>query len=109
MKMRKASEARDLLKEGQKAGLVRLSDDGKQIEYLKHGISRDFSKPEASVEAKAYLSLILLYDYPAERIRLFAPVTIGSSQREADIEVYADTKQEKPLIIVVESTNTTWR
>ena len=96
----KASEARDLLKEGQKAGLVRLSDDGKRIEYLNHGISRDFTKPEASIEAKAYLSLVLQYDYPDERIRLFSPVTIGSSQREADIEVYADAKQEKPLIIV---------
>ena len=96
----KACEARDLLKEGQNAGLVRLSDDGKRIEYLKHGISRDFSKPEALIEAKAYLSLVLLYDYPDERIRLFAPVTIGSSQREADIEVYADAKHDKPLIIV---------
>ena len=77
-----------------------MSDDGKRIEYLKHGISRDFSKPEASVEAKAYLSLVLQYDYPYECIRLFSPVTIGSSQREADIEVYSDVKQEKPLIIV---------
>lgn len=96
----KASEARDLLKEGQNAGLIRFSDDGKRIEYVKHRITRDYTKPEAPIEAKAYLSLVLLYDYPAERIRLFAPVTIGSSQREADIEVYADAKQEKPLIIV---------
>ena len=96
----KASEARDLLEEGKKAGLIRISDDGKRIEYVKHRITRDYTKPEAMVEAKAYLSLVLLYDYPAERIRLFAPVTIGSSQREADIEVYADAKQEKPLIIV---------
>ena len=95
-----ACEARDLLKEGQMAGLIRLSDDRKRIEYIKHRITRDFTKPEASVEAKAYLSLVLLYDYPDERIRLFAPVTIGSSQREADIEVYADAKQEKPLIII---------
>ena len=62
-------------------GLIRLSDDRKRIEYIKHRITRDFTKPEASVEAKAYLSLVLLYDYPDERIRLFAPVTIGSSQR----------------------------
>ena len=96
----KASEARDLLEEGKKAGLIRTSDDEKRIEYLKHCITRDYSKPEAKIEAKAYLSLVLLYDYPAERIRLFSPVTIGSSQREADIEVYADAKQEKPLIIV---------
>ena len=100
MRKTKSSEARDLLKEGQKAGLVRLSDDGKRIEYLKHGISRDYTKPEAPIEAKAYLSLVLQYDYPDERIRLFSPVTIGSSQREADIEVYADAKQEKPLVIV---------
>lgn len=90
----------DLIEQGVKKGLVRLHDDDHRIEYLNHGISRDFSKPEAIVEARAYLSLVLQYDYPDDRIRLFSPVTVGSSLREADIEVYTDAAHEKPLIII---------
>ena len=90
----------DVLEQGQRKKLVRISEDKRRIEYLKHGISRDYTKPEAIVEANAYLSLVLQYGYPDENIRLFAPVTMGSSLREADIEVYADAKHEKPLVIV---------
>lgn len=90
----------DWISKGERTGLVRLSADGKRIEYLHHGISRDYTKPEASVEALAYISLVLQYDYPPDRIQLFAPVTMGSDLREADIEVFADAKHETPLIIV---------
>lgn len=90
----------DWISKGERTGLVRLSADGKRIEYLHHSISRDYTKPEASVEALAYISLVLQYDYPPDRIQLFAPVTMGSDLREADIEVFADAKHETPLIIV---------
>jgi len=85
---------------GIEKGLVKFSPDGKRIEYLHHGVTRDFTKPEAPVEALAYLSLVLQYDYPPDRIRLFAPVTMGSDLREADIEVFADARHETPLVIV---------
>jgi len=85
---------------GVEKGLIRLSSDNRRIEYLHHAVSRDFTKPEASVEALAYISLVLQYDYPPDRIRLFAPVTMGSELREADIEVFADAKHESPIIIV---------
>ena len=93
----------NIIDQGIKKNLIRIYDKDNnycRIEYVKHGISRDYNKPEAKVEAKAYLTLVLLYDYPDDHISLFAPVTIGSSQREADIEVYSDPKKEKPLIIV---------
>ena len=100
VKTKREKRTGDLLEQGVAKGLVRLNDDKSRIEYLKHGIVRDFTKPEAPVEARAYLSLVLQYDYPDDRIRLFAPVTIGSSMREADIEVYSDPAHEKPLIII---------
>ena len=100
MKKDRKSKTDDIIEQGKAKGLVRISEDGGRIEYLKHLISRDFKKPEAIVEAKAYLALVIQYGYPDENIRLFAPVTIGSSLREADIEVYADAKHEKPLAIV---------
>ena len=100
MKKDRKSKPDDIIEQGKAKKLVRISEDGGRIEYLKHRISRDFKKPEAIVEAKAYLALVIQYGYPDENIRLFAPVTIGSSLREADIEVYADAKHEKPLVIV---------
>jgi len=90
----------DWLKKGVEKGLVKISPDKKRIEYPHHNVSRDFTKPEAPVEALAYIALVLQYDYPPDRIRLFAPVTVGSDHREADIEVFADVRQEEPLIIV---------
>ena len=100
MKKKLITQSDDLIAQGVAKKLIRIGDDGKRIEYLRHGISRDWTKPEAIIEAKAYLTLVLQYEYPDDRIQLFAPVTIGSSLREADIEVYADSKHEMPIIIV---------
>ena len=100
MKKKQITQSDDLIAQGVAKKLIRIGDDGKRIEYLRHGISRDWTKPEAIVEAKAYLTLVLQYEYPDDRIQLFAPVTVGSSLREADIEVFADAKHESPIIIV---------
>ena len=100
MKKKPITQSDDLIAQGVAKKLIRSGDDGKRIEYLRHGISRDWTKPEAIIEAKAYLTLVLQYEYPDDRIQLFAPVTIGSSLREADIEVFADAKHESPIIIV---------
>lgn len=96
----RSSRPDDLFEQGIKKNLVRLNDGASRIEYVNHGISRDFTKPEARVEALAYLSLVLQYGYPDNRIRLFSPVKMGASLREADIEVYEDPVHEKPLIII---------
>ena len=53
MKKKLTARVDDLIEQGQAKKLIRISDDGKRIEYLRHGISRDWTKPEASVEAKA--------------------------------------------------------
>lgn len=93
-------QVQDLIDLGVQKGLIRLSEDRRRIEYVNHKLSRDFTKPEAVVEARAYLTLTMEYGYPDDRIRLFAPVAMGSSMKEADIEVFVDEKHESPLIIV---------
>ena len=100
MKKRLITQNDDLIAQGLAKKLIRVSEDGKRVEYLNHGISRDWTKPEAIVEARSYLALVLQYGYPDDRIRLFAPVTVGSSLREADIEVFSDARHESPIIIV---------
>ena len=100
MKKKLITQNDDLIAQGLAKKLIRVSEDGKRVEYLNHGISRDWTKPEAIVEARSYLALVLQYGYPDDRIRLFAPVTVGASLREADIEVFSDARHESPIIIV---------
>jgi hypothetical protein len=46
------------------------------------------------------LKLILTYGYDQKRIRLFVPVTIGSTTKEADIIVYNDDELTSAHIVV---------
>ena len=59
-----------LIEEGIKQELIRFSEDGKLVEFLKQDIKpRDYTKPEMQVQVEAYLKLILVYGYDARRIR----------------------------------------
>ena len=49
MKKNRLVQADALIAQGRTKKLIRIGDDGKRIEYLRHGISRDWTKPEASV------------------------------------------------------------
>ena len=97
---RKNPEPIDWIEKGKEKGLIKLSPDKKRIEYIHHNLSCDYTKPEAKIEALAYLSLVMQYGYPPERIRLSQKVAIGSGMRVADLEVFEDAALEKPLIIV---------
>lgn len=90
----------DLIAEGQKKGLVRLEDGDKYIVYLQQQKRRNYENREEQVQADAFLSLILLYKYPPQRIRQFVPVQMGTETKEADIIVYNDDALKSPLIIV---------
>jgi hypothetical protein len=48
---------------------------------------RNYSNPEEQVQAETFLKLILTYGYDQKRIRLFVPVVMGSTTKEADIIV----------------------
>ena len=48
MKKKLITQSDDLIAQGVAKKLIRIGDDGKRIEYLRHEISRDWTKPEAS-------------------------------------------------------------
>lgn len=90
----------DLIAEGIKKKFIRLEDEGKYVVYIDQDKRRNFSNPEEQVQAEAFLSLVLVYGYPVNRIQQFVSVTIGSKSTEADIIVYADDAMKAPLIVV---------
>jgi type I restriction-modification system DNA methylase subunit len=86
--------------QGVKAKLVRLDEGGKYIMYLHQQKRRNYENPEEKVQADTFLRLVLTYKYPAERIRQFVSVQMGSETKEADIIVYSDDGLKSPLIVV---------
>ena len=68
----------DLIAEGIRKNLIRLEDGGKYIVYLPQQKRRNFENPEEKVQAEAFLRLVLIYKYPAKRIRQYIPVQMGS-------------------------------
>lgn len=89
-----------IIEQGIKQGLIKLSEDGKQIIYLNQNRNRNFTNPEEHVQAETYLKLILEKGYKPERIRQFEPVKMGSENRVADIVVYHDDECKQPHILV---------
>ncbi|UYV11921.1 MAG: N-6 DNA methylase [Phycisphaera sp.] len=91
----------DLIQQGLKRKLIRFSDDDrKHIVYLHQKQRRNYNNPEEIVQADAFLQLVLTYEYPVEHIRLFVPVQMGVSTKEADIIVYNDSAHKSPHIVV---------
>lgn len=86
--------------EGQKKGLIKISNDVSTITYLNQNISRNYNNPEERVQAETFCELVLKYNYPVENIRLYVKVTVGSDVKEADIIVYNDSTCKRPHIIV---------
>jgi len=89
-----------LIQQGIEKGLIQLDDEKKYITYLHQNKRRNYTNPEEQVQAETFLKLILVYGYAQERIRLFVPVTMGSTNKEADIIVYNDDKCLSPHIVV---------
>ncbi|WP_227503096.1 restriction endonuclease subunit M [Moraxella bovoculi] len=86
--------------QGLQANLINFNDDKSKIYYFEHTKSRNYQNPEEQVQAEIFCELILKYGYPKNRVKCFVPVTMGSSQKEADIVVYEDDDCLKPLILV---------
>ena len=89
-----------LITQGLKKGLIRFEDDDKYIVYIEQNKRRNYNNPEEKVQAEAYLSLILEYNYPAAQVRQFVSVQMGAETKEADIIVYADALRAQPHIVV---------
>lgn len=90
----------ELIEKGLNEGLIKFSDDKKYITYVHQNKKRRYTNPEEKVQAETFLKLVLMYDYPVERIQQFVSVKMGSSTREADIIVYNDDENNEPYIIV---------
>lgn len=90
----------NLIEQGIQKGLISISEDKSRITYLNQNKTRNYNNPEEKVQAETFLKLVLLYNYPANQIKQFETVTMGSSQKEADIIVYNDEKCEQPHIVV---------
>ena len=91
---------KEIIIEGQKNGLIKISNDFSTIKYVNQNISRNYNNPEEQVQAETYCELVLNYNYPIENIRLYVKVTVGSDVKEADIIVYNDSDCKCPHIIV---------
>lgn len=90
-----------LINKGIQKKLIQISDDGKQITYLRQGKKpRNYTNPEEIVQAETYLKLIFDYNYKAERVKLYESVKMGSGSKEADIIVYKDDEYTEPYIVV---------
>ncbi|MBE6339512.1 MAG: restriction endonuclease subunit M [Bacteroidales bacterium] len=90
----------EIIKKGIEKKLVSFNDDLSRITYIYQNKSRNYLDPEEQVEAESFLKLVLVYNYPQNRIKLFEKVTMGASTKEADIIVYDDDMCLNPSIIV---------
>ena len=93
-------QEKDLIKEGIKRGLIAFDKNKEFITYLYQNKKRKYTNPEEQVQVLSFLKLILYYNYPAECIRQFEPVQMGSSTKEADIIIFNDAQCQSPYIIV---------
>ena len=89
-----------LIDTGIEKGLIRFDEDQNFITYIYQNKKRNYKNPEEKVQAETFLSLILIYGYPENRIKQFVPVQMGSETKEADIIVYSDDKCEETYILV---------
>lgn len=89
----------NLIETGIEKGLVRFDEERNFITYIHQNKKRNFNNPEEKVQAEAFLSLVLIYGYPANRVKNYVSVQMGSETKEADIIVYADDECDSPFIV----------
>lgn len=91
---------KDYIKIGVEQGLISFDKEMSRITYTSQNKPRNYNNPEEKVQAETFLRLIIDYKYPANRIKQFVPVTMGSEVREADIVIYEDDMCMSPHILV---------
>jgi len=89
-----------LIDTGIEKGLIRFDEDKNFITYIHQGKKRSYNNPEEKVQAETFLTLVLNYGYPVNRIHQFVSVQMGSETKEADIIVYSDDECEETYILV---------
>lgn len=93
-------EKKSLVDTGIEKGLVRFDEDRNFITYVHQNKKRNYNNPEEKVQAETFLTLVLIYGYPENRVKQFVTVQMGAETKEADIAVYSDDKCEETYILV---------
>lgn len=89
-----------LIDEGIEKKLIQFDDDRNLVTYLHQNKKRNFNNPEEKVQLETFLTLVLIYGYPVERVKNYVTVQMGSETKEADIIVYNDDECESTFIVV---------
>lgn len=87
------------LQRGVESGLVDVSD-GKNVVYVAQNKKYRLSDPEEIVRARAYVSLILDYGYPADCIAIEYTVPHRVPNIHSDIVVFKESAKTTPYIVV---------
>ena len=89
-----------LIDTGIEKGLISFDEERNFITYTYQNKKRNYNNPEEKVQAETFLTLVLNYSYPVNRIQQFVSVQMGAETKEADIIVYADDEFEETYILV---------
>ncbi|NOX64247.1 MAG: type I restriction enzyme HsdR N-terminal domain-containing protein, partial [Chlorobi bacterium] len=70
------------------------------ITYIHQNKKRNYNNPKEKAQAETFLTLVLIYGYPAKRIKQFVSVQMGVETKQAGIIVYDDDNHEETFILV---------
>lgn len=90
----------NLIDKGIEKKLIRFDEDKNFVTYIQQNKKRNFNNPEEKVQLDSFLTLVLVYGYPVERVKNFVSVQMGAETKEADIIIYEDDKCETTHIVV---------
>lgn len=79
---------------------IKFDEEKNYITYIHQNKRRNYNNPEEKVHVETFLTLIIVYGYPVERVKNYVPVQMGVETKEADIIVYEDDDCEKTHIVV---------
>ncbi len=62
-----------LIDTGIQKGLIKFDEERNFITYIHQNKKRNYNNPEEKVQAEIFLTLVLIYGYPENRIKQFMP------------------------------------
>ena len=90
----------NLIELGVEKGIIKFDEEQNFITYVQQNKKRNYNNPEEKVQAETFLTLVLIYGYPENRIKQFISVQMGSETKEADLIVYNDDDCHSTHILV---------
>ena len=74
-----------LIEKGIEKGLIKFYKQKNFITYIHQNKKRGYNNPEEKIQSETFLSLVLNYGYPVNRIQQFVSVQMGSETKEAEL------------------------